>query len=656
MTAPQASRSAARTVLALLVVSLMTFFLFSTDPSATGIAQEPSGTPTSSPTSFEINFINPSGSGHSEAMSTMDDTSGGADDTRYHLVAWINAVPSDHRVEFKYKIDGENEEKLIAVADQVNPGDTFEHHWAIPDEIPEYNSNSGTTGFTLYAILYSGATEIARDTESDIQKNDTSPPSPSHPEDDQARGSTIEIIDPVNGGPFPLFKPRDRNTFGVLFTKRSGNHSQIRYTVSPPGSEPEWTACQIGTGTQDTEPRCDISPDHDYDEITAVGATGFTRTCAGVCANQGGQTGDAHRVIPYLQQPTTITVTPDRQNELPSDACSADITALVKDQFGHTVAAAPIDIHAQGPSDSLFFSDASGNAPQLSHGKEEARTCADSPPSQSADVFQGDHHDPAGLDIKHSESEVATGDLGTYAFALYSPDRGETQATVWVDVDEDDQFCSAEVSATASVGWQVPAPDPMPLPTEESVCPLPTPSPRPSRSPTATPSSSPTTDPRGCTVFGTEAGETLTGTEGDDVICGFGGDDIIRSLGGNDSVYGDSGADEIRSGGGNDYAEGGGGKDTIRTTGGNDRANGGGQNDVMTGDGGRDHLVGGNGFDTIRGGVGNDVLDGRSGDDTLRGGAGRDRLFGRGGRDILHGDAGRDRCRGGPGKDRQRSC
>src|SRR5688572_18692704 len=167
----------------MLAVSLLAFFLFSTDPSsaAFGLLQSPAP----SGTGFEINFLNPSGHGHSEAMSTMDDNSGGPSDQTYHLVAWVNALPADHRVEFTYQIDGEAEEKLIATADQVNPGDTFEHHWAIPAEIPEYNANFQITGFTLYAVLYSGNTEVARDTESDIQKNDGSPGDPNHPQDDQ---------------------------------------------------------------------------------------------------------------------------------------------------------------------------------------------------------------------------------------------------------------------------------------------------------------------------------------------------------------------------------------------------------------------------------------------------------------------------------------
>ncbi len=88
-----------------------------------------------------------------------------------------------------------------------------------------------------------------------------------------------------------------------------------------------------------------------------------------------------------------------------------------------------------------------------------------------------------------------------------------------------------------------------------------------------------TSNPRGCTITGTEGNDTnLRGTDGDDVICGLGGNDTIRGLGGDDTIYGDEGDDKIKGGPGDDRLFGGKGKDRLKARDGvegNDLADGG---------------------------------------------------------------------------------
>ncbi len=692
------SRVLARVTLVVVLISTATLLFMTGTPSASFMLAQSSPTPSGSatpsatstegsPVAFEINFLNPSR--FSEEISTRDEGGGDEAANTYHLVAWVNALPSDANVEFRYRINGRSEETLIGEATPVLPGDTFEFLWEdIPDEIPE-----GEETFELYAILYSGDTEVARDTEDDLLMNNTGPP-----DDDEEDGSTIELTYPVNGGAFGIFERQDRPTQAMIDTVRSVGstesnvlESDVFYSISEPGSEPTWTFCGAEDGLDSGVPaeiRCSLSASHELEEVTAVAALAVDLSCEPfviLCAADE-ESGDAHRVLVYEQDPTTLTLTPDQQNERPATsttssgavvegACSAIITATLTDQNDRPIANAPIDIHAIGPSDNLRFDDSGNNTSSTQHPqqhtRQETENCEANPPTTSQNEppgcppcshtasFQGEHNNPAGNDLKHLESTLGggTSDLGTFLFQLWSPDRGETQITVFVDNEsEDDLFCTDELSASASIGWEVPAPAPDGPDAEITSCPEPTPSPMASRSPTASPSESPTDDPRGCTIVGTDDSEAIVGTAGSDIICAGGGNDIINGLEGNDTIYGDGGADEIDGGADSDFVDGGQGKDTIRLGAGRDSARGAGQNDVMIGGGGVDQLFGNSGFDTIRGGPGPDTLRGGSGDDTIRGGRGRDFLYGNKGDDILHGDRGPDSCRGGPGKDRLRSC
>ena len=83
------------------------------------------------------------------------------------------------------------------------------------------------------------------------------------------------------------------------------------------------------------------------------------------------------------------------------------------------------------------------------------------------------------------------------------------------------------------------------------------------------------TEPRGCTITGTDGDDRLRGTRGDDVICGLRGDDLVLARGGDDAVFGDAGDDTVFGDAGTDTLYGDDGADRLRGGGGRDIASGG---------------------------------------------------------------------------------
>ena len=644
----------------------MAFVLFASGPNiGFSVAQQQTTSPaTSSPTpgsttQYRIEFLNPSG--HSEIASDKPD---GADET-YHLVAWVNQWPPNPSVEFRYFDPAQNKEVSIGTGTHTGIPDTWDFHWAIPDNLPEEDD------ITLYAILYSGTTEVDRDTESDIFLNqqDPDPDDPSDVSDDAAE--TVEILYPSNGGAWGLFTPRDRATAGVLNVTHSDGVQFIRafYSVSAPGAEPIWTVC----GTENKAAaadgvRCTLSSTHTGSQVTAVAAVAndtprpATPLQAHTFNESFTDSGDAHRVQQYEQVPGTVTLDASTQDNATAPGCSRVFTATLRDQFDIAIANANLDVHARGPNDELAFDDGTTASPNKApdatgHSTEAARKCSANPPSASGQ--QGDHDIPDGSDIKHIESSSAAGtsDTGTWRFQFYSTATGNTEFVVWSDLDDDDVFCATEKSANGAVGWGQGSVGSA-LTFETGVCPSPSPtSPNPGPS-TPGPSPTPTDGPdnRNCTITGTNGSETIEGTPEDDVICAGDGSDIVKGLGGNDTIYGDAGRDDIRGSGGNDIVFGGSDKDTLRGNGGSDDLFGQADNDVLTGGSGNDGLAGGDGVDTLRGSGGKDRVDGGAGGDNLVGGGADDRLTGGPGRDTLAGGTGRDQCNGGGGRDSFSGC
>jgi len=663
-------RRLARSILIGLASSIVLFVLFASGPNlAFSVAQQQTTSPatspstsspggTASPGSSRIEFINPSGSGHSEELSDKND---GTDDS-YHLVAWVDTLPPNPSVEFRYLDPATGSQVTIGNGTQTGIADTFDFKWTIPNDLPEEEQ------ITIYAVLFSGGTEIDRDTESDIFLNQHDP-DPANPTDtSEPAAETVEITYPANGGAWGLFTPRDRGTAGVINVTASEGTNFVRvvYTVTSPGQEPLWTQCGIET-TEDAADgvRCTLSSRHKGTQVTAVGAIANDSPDPDLFDPSDDRTfddsGDAHRVQTYEQVPGTVTLDQPSQDNAAPGTCSRVFTATLVDQFGVPIANANMDVHARGPVDEIAFDNGSNTSPNkrpdtAGHSSEVARDCSEDP--STAAGTQGDHEAPTGNDTKHIESATTAGtsDVGRFTFQLYSPQPGNTEFVIWSDLDDDDAFCSTEKSASGSVGWGQAAAGST-LSTELSACPSPTSSPLPGPS-TASPSPTGTESPdgRGCTITGTDGSESLEGTEGDDVICAGDGNDVITGGGGNDTIYGDEGDDDIRAGDGRDKIFGGAGKDSIRGNRGNDSVSGNGGDDAIRGSTGNDELVGGNGSDAVRGGDGRDTLTGGGGADDLTGGKDNDDLTGGPNNDVLRGGSGRDDCVGHGGRDLFQGC
>ena len=309
-------RKLARTILIGIVLAVVTFVLFASGPNfALSFAQQQE---------TRVEFINPSGTNFSEEISARPDGT----DSSYHLVAWVNQLPANATVEFRYLDPDSDQQVTIGSGTQSAQADTFHVEWTPPASLPDEGD------FTLYAILFSGTTEVDRDTEDDVVLNngDPDPSDPTDPTED--RGQTVNIVYPAVGSSWGVFQPRDRATAGVINVTMSAGVTFVRgvYTVSLPGSEPTWVNC--GTETRANAAngvRCTLSAQHDMSQVTAVGAIandtqddplpGFSYSAAQDDA------GDAHRVAPYYQSPTTVVLDQSSQSNAAVGNCSSLFTA-----------------------------------------------------------------------------------------------------------------------------------------------------------------------------------------------------------------------------------------------------------------------------------------------------------------------------------------
>jgi hypothetical protein len=637
-------RNAARLVLAALLgfmVFLLAFAPMGGPVSGFAISQE------QSPVGQQIRFLNP-------AEDTSIEISARADgvDSAYHLVAWVGEVPSSPVVEFQYQ-QGSDPTISIGTASRVGSSDTWELLWQdanLPDD----------GNYTLKAILFSGASEVSRH-ELAVEVNNQDGPA-SLPTDNEEQGETAELTYPQNAGPLGFFTSGsgdDQETnaiFDVSHSQDTPDDITAYYTVSAPGSDPEFNAC--GTEAPDDAAdgiRCALDSDHSPEQVTAVAAV--AEHLEFPLAEDPEDAADAHRVSPYVQIPTNVTINPPTQGNVAAPgSCSAFIAATVLDQQNRHIQGVNVDVHAQGPSDNLFFDDTDSSGDNTSahqapdeggHTTERPVNCeADGEPPFNNNQTQGEHEQaPPTPDIKHIESVPgSTDDAGQFRFQLHSKDVGGTQFTAWADVDGNDLFCPDEPNGAGSIGWGQAAPAPTGVGPDEQTCPEPSPTASPTASPTTSPTSPPDdkcpgheNDPRN-QVVGDGGDNVLNGTPGDDVICGKGGDDTIRGRGGDDLLLGGGGDDAILGNRGRDVLRGGSGSDVLR--GGKDP----------------DRIFGGRGPDILLGQLGKDLLRGKAGPDELRGGKKADRLFGNKGNDELRGGRGRDLCRGGAGTDQFFSC
>ena len=261
----------------------------------------------------DINFLNPSSFANNgqSVISTMDDGWVGSPAGTYHLSAWITETPANARVEFFYEIEGPggttrgNPIPGVDIIVEKKPpyGLMFEADWTIPDEIPEFNSETGETGFSLITVLYSGDAEYARDTQTLVQKNDSSPGDRNHPEDNQARANTASLVDPVNGSELHFSTPAGGRPQAVITVGTVNDApSEAYYTVTSFGESPVWKGCGADFNNDGKLETCTLAEGDEVHEVTAVGVNA-------VGATPG--SGDVAAIVPVADTLTNLTAKND---------------------------------------------------------------------------------------------------------------------------------------------------------------------------------------------------------------------------------------------------------------------------------------------------------------------------------------------------------
>lgn len=510
MTEAMREKASARRVLAILSGLLVTILalqgLASVKPGGFEAFAQTPATPT--PGSPTIKIINPDES-TSDEISAKSDTV----DNAYHLVAWVANLPSSASVQFKYIPEDTGRETTVICQETGNETarqvgtDTFECRW----NLTGVSAGAGT----VRAILFSGTTSVSQDDE----------PVTVDPE-----GQTLEILYPTNGGEVGFYTRAGGISSAMIDVRTSApgtpaddegtEEVDVYYSTSPPGTEPAFIPCGNDTttgGTQDSI-RCDLAEDDpdtaanendEPSEVTAIAAVPIDTDEGPIPAPPAGpdpdaaadiDAADAHRAFGYEQDPNAVLLAPQTQQKN-AGQCSDPIVATVIDTKNRIVVGANVDVHAQGPTDNVSFDGVpeddgptSASKPPEGHTVEPAVDCetatATTPPE--FDGEQGDH-DRIDADVKHIESvDEGTSEDGRFSFKLYSPNAGATQYTVWVDEDNNDQYCSAEAAGHGSVGWSTTAPSPTGVTAEQTTCPKPSPGQTATPGVTATPTATAT--------------------------------------------------------------------------------------------------------------------------------------------------------------------
>ncbi|HYP22766.1 MAG TPA: hypothetical protein VEV43_04265, partial [Actinomycetota bacterium] len=425
-----------------------------------------------SPTGPTIQWLNPSRYEPALVVSDKQDN-----DNAYHLVAWVANRPSDAVVQFSYQgTQGTPNEVTICTATRVpTTNDTYECFW----DLDETGTANGT--YRLRATLFSSSASPSG-----------SPPPGGGPaavdEDEETvlverEAETVEIEYPVNGGPLGVYDPPGAQRAGfVMDVQTSEGAGDVRayYSESPPGTEPSWQNCQQTTtvffsdGTRRIG--CVLQQgDTAATNITAVAAVPiraatpdvgpglnctpnlpFQTNCPG--EPERADSGDAHRVFRYTQDPATVELPPpseNRPNQQGNFSCQV-LTSAVRDQNGRPIWRVNMDVHAQGPGDEVRFGSAPGTHPfkapdQGGHQTENTDTCGNAPAEQATPA-QGRHSNVSGADPKHIESVEGSDTSGRFTFAVRSPAReGTSTVTAWADEDDNDERQPSEPFDTTTV-------------------------------------------------------------------------------------------------------------------------------------------------------------------------------------------------------------
>jgi len=405
----------------------------------------------------------------------------------YRITAWTSTVPANGGMEFELLQSGVSLETIDPVALEVD-ANTYQAEWNIPDTLPD-----GT--YTLRATLFEN-NEAVTNVDQGIVLSRVA--------------DRVEITYPTTRSQDPFISDGSFGTYAPLATALPEKEAAVRglpvgniennntgnapgsgtsyvsafYTISAPGTEPEWIACgrekAQGTSTLSSAAhngvRCTLQAPEHQTMVTAVAAAANTSPENAFDPSFNG-VGDATRVArPYAQTPTSFSwvdpsatgVTIDQGNE-GTYACHVASTHLA-DQVGREILGANIDVHASGPTDKLRMD--TGLLPESDlqvpdrhpQALEPGYDCWAGNDETVGD--QADHQILGGPDIKHIESDRAgTDDTGRWGFSFWTPadavsdERFTTRFSAWVDetddgcLTNDDRYTHGELVVDGIVGF-----------------------------------------------------------------------------------------------------------------------------------------------------------------------------------------------------------
>jgi hypothetical protein len=385
-----------------------------------------------------IALLNPSG--YSATIRVND--AGGT----FHFVAWVKEVPSNPLVEFEIVPTAGN--AITINSQRVGSSEVWEAHDAFPPGLADGQ-------YTINARLYSNLDEVAMATQTVTLERSDIPPPPGVP--------TVEISHPDNGGPLGFYTPTGGAANALIDVVTSDTNEQVRalYTTSAIGTAPTWTECGTAAVTGAGRVRCTLGAAISSSQVTAVAVVANQAPAPGPANPAFDGSGDAHRVVPYVQVPRSVSISPPSVSKAELAKC-LELVARVIDTQSRPMAAVNMDIHASGPNDQLRFGTIANvtgafQPPDKNHvSSENAVNCGDG----SNQNKQGDHNVVNGNDKKHIESTTGTNNQGEFRFALRSDSAGGTFVEAWADVNNDDLFNSGEASGGSQIGWAQDPPQP----------------------------------------------------------------------------------------------------------------------------------------------------------------------------------------------------
>lgn len=415
-----------------------------------------------------VRILNP---GRGTAPAKVSDKFDGTD-SRYHITAVAVGVPNEAVLE-AFVVRGLQAQtiNLGTMCPVEGTRDTFEGFWDIPDSFAEGTMDLGVQVFDRAG---DGAQVIA---------TDRVPVDVSHLPGGAAASEDVRLLWPVNDGPLGFFRNKAGEWKMSVQAILPGTAAPaIRYSTTPVGGEPAFRAC----GTAPSSAHDNKTPNRTFDLTCrlAAGDRPSAVTAVAAIAQGGSGSSDAHRVHPFLQRSSDMTVRldgvfkgganplspplnyPSSRRRGAGEECLV-FRATVRDQFGRPVPGANVDVELRGPGETASFGEpVSGSAAAAPNSgaamTEPAVQCSSGAPN--ATLSQARVTVADGPDAKLIESVDGTNDQGQWSFQIYSPEHGFTEVRAWVDDEplvsetaesspDDDQIGSGEAVGSSEGQW-----------------------------------------------------------------------------------------------------------------------------------------------------------------------------------------------------------